>query len=80
LPRTGTVGEMVGFYFTFAFSVPYVPLVPLAGAETDLFFGDDPKEPRNAALIRLRRQIEDLIRDLQPDSPQLYQWPRNIET
>jgi hypothetical protein len=40
LPKTGTIASMVNFYFTFSFSVPYVPFVPIAGLETDLFFDD----------------------------------------
>jgi hypothetical protein len=80
LPRTGTIGKMVRFYFTFSFSVPYVPFIPIAGPTTGLFFGDDPAEPRNAALIRLRREIASLIEELQPETPQLFQWPLNIET
>ena len=41
MPNTGSIGSMVYFYFTFWASPPYVPFVPLAGEETDLFFDDD---------------------------------------
>lgn len=80
LPKTGTIGEMMTFYFTFAFSAPYVPFLPLAGNNTELIFGDDPTEPRNAALIAFREYIHDFITGYDAPTPQYYQWPRNIET
>lgn len=80
LPKTGTIGEMMTFYFTFAFSAPYVPFLPLAGNNTELIFGDDPTEPRNAALIAFRGYIHDFITGYDAPTPQYYQWPRNIET
>lgn len=80
LPKTGTIGQMVTFYFTFSFSVPYVPFVPLDGIEDDLYFPGGPDEPRNRALIALRAALIDFMRTRQPGSPQVNQWPRNIET
>ncbi|HEV7671180.1 MAG TPA: lipoxygenase family protein [Thermoanaerobaculia bacterium] len=80
LPVTGTIGQMVTFYFTFAFSVPYVPFVPLDGIEDDLFFPGGPADPRNRALIDYRAALIGFLRDWQPGSPQVNQWPRNIET
>ncbi len=77
LPNTGSIGSMVHFYFTFTFSTPYVPFVPITGPETGLFFDDDPS---NDALIELRRFIIDFIERFQPDTPQIWQWPLNIET
>ena len=77
LPRTGTIGGMVQFYFMFHFSTPYVPFVPLAGPETELYFDD---EVSNQALIELRRFIVGFIERFEPDTPQIWQWPRNIET
>jgi len=81
LPNTGSIGEMITFLFTFVFSAPYVPYLPIAGNETELIWGNDPKEPRNAALKTLREFIATFIKDYEaPESAQLYQWPRNIET
>jgi hypothetical protein len=81
LPKTGTIGEMITFLFTFVFSSPYIPFLPVAGNDTELIWGNDPKEPRNAALIELRKFLEEFIRSYEdPDPAQLYQWPRNIET
>src|SRR5262249_20269437 len=77
LPKTGTIGSMVDFYFTFSFSTPYAPFVPIAGLETELFF-DDPIS--NQALIELRRFIAGFIESFEPDTPQTWQWPLNIET
>ena len=84
LPRTGTIGGMVKFYYTFSFSRPYVPFVPEYGLVANLFFPGGADEPRNAALIAYRRVIQDLCDQLSPVSPpnqsQRYQWPRSIET
>lgn len=77
LPRTGTIGEMVQFYFVFHFSTPYAPFVPLGGPETELFFDD---AASNQALVELRRFIVGFIERFEPDTPQIWQWPRNIET
>jgi hypothetical protein len=76
LPNTGSIGSMVYFYFTFWASPPYVPFVPIAGAETDLFFDDDAS---NEALIELRRFIAGFIERIEPDTPQVWQWERHIE-
>lgn len=98
LPNTGTIGEMLNFYFAFAFSKPYVPLIPPGNAKTpdgspsrgaygkDLYFSGGTSEPRNAALMTFRQEMEDFIRSeykwWKKDhfSPDVQQWPRNIET
>jgi hypothetical protein len=77
LPRTGPIGQMVHFYFTFHFSPPYVPMVPISGEETHLYFDD---EVSNQALVDLRRFVVDFTERFQPDTPQIWQWPANIET
>ena len=77
LPRTGTIGSMLHFYFTFWASTPYVPFVPIGGVDRELFFDD---AVSNQALIDLRRFIVDFIERFEPDTPQIWQWERNIET
>ena len=77
LPRTGTIGSMLNFYFTFWASTPYVPFVPIGGVDRELFFDD---AVSNEALIELRRFIVDFIERFEPDTPQIWQWERNIET
>lgn len=80
LPTTGTIGKMVNFYFTFSFSAPYEPFVPLDGIGTGLFFGSDPQDPRNQALLRLRERILTVMSEVGDGAPQVNQWPLNIET
>ena len=77
LPKTGTIAGMVTFYFTFSFSTPYELFVPLGGLGEDLYLGD---ATSNAALVELRRFISTFIETFQPDVPQVFQWPLNIET
>jgi hypothetical protein len=67
---------MMHFYFIFWASPPYVPFVPIGGLETELFFDD---EVSNEALIELRRFIVGFIEKFEPDTPQIWQWERNIE-
>ena len=79
LPRTGTIGEMMQFYFTFAFSVPYDPFIPLEGIEDpDTLFYTNPN--CNDALIVFRRNILQILHEISGDMPQVFQWPLNIET
>lgn len=80
LPKTGTIGDMMTFYNIFVFSAPYVPFIPEKGVTTDLFFPDGPDAPRNKALIAFRESLIAFIKDLEPKSPQIHQWPLNIET
>jgi hypothetical protein len=76
LPNTSTIGSMMLFYFPFWASPPYVPLVPIGGPEAELWFDD---EARNQALIDFRHFVIDFIEKYEPDSPQIWQWERNIE-
>lgn len=79
LPNTGTIGEMMTFYFIFTYSVPYNPLIPLLGVHEDLYF-DDPNDPRNGALIQFREGIQEFIREYDPEAAMIHQWPASIET
>jgi hypothetical protein len=54
-----------------------VPFVPIGGVDRELFFDD---AVSNQALIDLRRFIVDFIERFEPDTPQIWQWERNIET
>jgi hypothetical protein len=76
LPNAGTLGQLISFYDIFAYSAPYVPMVPYKGPDDELFF-ENPIA--NQALIKFRTQVADIIRTLQPDWVQIGQWPRNIE-
>jgi hypothetical protein len=80
LPNTDTISKAVTFYFTFAYSTPYESFIPQAGIAQDLFFPGGGDDARNRALIDLRRGLASFIGDYDPEMPQRYQWPRNIET
>jgi Lipoxygenase len=80
LPNTNTISQSVTFYFTFAFSTPYEPFIPLNGVGRELFFPGGDTDSRNRALMDLRKGLATFIDDYQPDLPQPFQWPRNIET
>ena len=80
LPNTETIGEMATFYFTFAYSPPYEPMIPMTGIDADLYFADgDPSDPRNVALVRFRQAILDFVTEIEPDALQRFQWPANVE-
>jgi hypothetical protein len=80
LPNVESIGEAVGFYFTFAFSPPYESFIPLGGVNSELFFPGGPRGARNRALIRFRNGLLGFISRYQPDARQTFQWPRDIET
>ena len=80
LPNVDTISQAITFYFTFTFSTPYEPFIPLQGANTSLFFPNGSRDQRNQALITLRNGIAAFIDDYQPRNPQRFQWPLNIET
>ena len=80
LPNTDTISQAVTFYFTFAFSTPYVPFIPLAGVDAELFFPGGLADERNRAQVAFRRGLADFINDYQPEMAQRFQWPLNIET
>jgi Lipoxygenase len=80
LPNTNTISEAINFYFTFVFSPPYEPFIPLSGVTTGLFFPGGPNDPRNQALVQFRNSLVTFINDYQPGCPQRFQWPLNVET
>jgi len=81
LPKTGIIGKMVNFYFTFVFSPPYEPFIPANGVESDLFFPTGLGDPRNAALVMRRKKLISFIeQQYEPRHPQVSQWPMSIET
>ena len=82
LPKTGTIGEYLTFFYIFSFSVPYEPLIPVDGIREDPYFAGDTEEQRtlNDHLLAFRQAILDLMTRYQDGNPQVSQWPRNVET
>jgi hypothetical protein len=81
LPKTGTIGKMVNFYFTFVFSRPYEPFIPPTGIDSNLFFPSGLHDPRNIALVSRRKDLISFIENVyQPTHPQIGQWPLSVET
>ncbi len=80
LPNTGAMGQMAQFYYIFVFSSPYESFLPENGIEDKLFFKGGVDEPRNAALVKFRKDIDEFIHDYDPASPQRFQWPMSVET
>ncbi len=87
LPNTGTIGEMSTFLFTFIYSPPYTPFIPLQGIEEDALFVGPSGVPEicKSALIQYRRDLIAFI-DLwakdegEPGAPaQMHQWELSIE-
>jgi hypothetical protein len=85
LPYTGTIGTMVNFLFTFIYSTPYEPFIPLAGIEAELSFTGKNAEACNTALVQFRRDIEAFIdlwakeAKIQGVPAQVHQWELCIE-
>lgn len=80
LPKTGTIGEMMNFYFTFSFSSPYSTLIPEEGVDARLQFGPDADDLRNQALITFRKAMQVVMKTLEPNGTGESQWPLGIET
>jgi hypothetical protein len=88
LPNTGTIGELTAFLFTFVYSAPYKPFIPLTGIEQDLPFTHPPgiADICNQALVQYRRDLQNFIalyaaESKVPGPPaQIHQWELNIET
>ena len=79
LPNTGTIGEMLTFYYIFIYSAPKDQLMPLYGNDTSLYF-DDPKDPRNLALIKFRNGVDSFLKGYMGGDNLMHQWPSSIET
>jgi hypothetical protein len=63
LPNTGSCGWMTTFYFTFAYSDPYVPAIPKGGVNLDLYWQPPSSQPKcNAALIAYRENIQAFVK------------------
>ena len=86
LPKTGTIGSMINFLFTFIYSTPYEAFIPLAGIAADQSFTGANAKPCNAALVQFRRDLEAFMTlwayqaDVQGPPAQVHQWELNIET
>jgi hypothetical protein len=86
LPKTGTIGAMATFLFTFIYSTPYESFIPLGGVKADLSFTGTTADACNAALVQFRRDVMAFMdlwaQDAQvpPTPAQAHQWALNIET
>lgn len=89
LPKTGTIGEMITFYYTFVDSAPYEPIIPLTGVDENLFFEGGIEAPMNHALMVFRKKLIDFMANyarknkipyVRANAAQIHQWPMNIET
>lgn len=88
LPYTGTIGLQMAFGYTFIYTTPYKPFIPLGGVGADLPFtgSADVVDKCNRALIRYRTDLQDFMTLYAaasgvPGPPaQLTQWELNIET
>jgi len=86
LPKTGTIGAMATFLFTFIYSTPYESFIPLGGVKADLSFTGATADACNAALVQFRRDVMafmDLWAEdahVPPTPAQEHQWALNIET
>jgi len=79
LPNTGTIGEMLTFYYIFIYSAPKDQLLPLLGNDTDLYF-ENPDDPRNLALIAFRNGVDGFLDNYMGGDNLKHQWPSSIET
>ena len=88
-PYTGAIGEMMTFLFTFIYSAPYEPFIPITGKNDGLFFDGGVTDPRNIALVELRTKMIEIMDqytdEIKPENyesgpAQIHQWPLNVET
>jgi len=95
LPKTGSMGAMAAFLFTFIYSPPYIPFIPIGGIDADLSYRGPAKAACDKALIQYRRELQTFIEFFAADSnfqnlpanmnfqvgpAQVHQWELNIET
>jgi hypothetical protein len=94
LPKTGTMGLMANFLFTFVYTPPYASFIPIAGVEAELSFRGPGEAACNNALIQFRRDLQAFMELYAKDSnvqsrpakmnfqvtpAQIHQWELNIE-
>jgi hypothetical protein len=94
LPRTGTMGLMANFLFTFVYTPPYMSFIPIAGLEAELSFHGPGEAACNNALIQFRRDLlafmelyaadsnyqnQPATMNFQVTPAQIHQWELNIE-
>ncbi len=60
LPHTGTLGGMTNFYYTFAYTEAYTPLVPAGGINLDPWFAPS-QTLCNDALFAYRQRVRGFI-------------------
>ncbi len=87
LPNTGTIGEMITFYYTLIDSAPYQPMIPVTGVDTALFFDEEKNSNSNIGLLHFRKQMLKFMTKytertsiLDMKKPQIHQWPNSVET
>jgi hypothetical protein len=73
LPHTGTCGGMTTFFYTFVYSLPYTPLIPSTGINTDPFFPPSLNQC-NTALFKFRKDIEGFVDTYVKDWNEALAW------
>lgn len=88
------MGAMATFLFTFVYTPPYIPFIPVAGVQADLSFSGPAEVACNNALIQYRRDLQAFMELYAADSnfqnlpaqmnfqvtpAQIHQWELNIE-
>ena len=63
LPNVRTIADTLVFYYAFAYSKPYTPLIPKKGSDDELEFPGGRTDPRNKALIEYRDKLKEFIID-----------------
>ena len=66
LPHTGSIGAVINFFFTFAYTRPFVPFIPSGGVTADTYFPPQ-LAGCNTALIGYRQQIHKIVDELKSE-------------